>query len=302
LFHLEDECIKRNLTLERTRSTAMSRRTWGTLLVGAGLVSAACSDSNAVPERTGLSAQAVVAPPTSTTGRGPRPAYLLDSMKSMLEQTAAVIEGTVSDITYSFDDQLGPRTNVTLTNVVARIGSLPGHPTQITLPMYGGPSKDGTKFYAATHIARFATGTNYLVFLANHDWFFSPVLRDLALRIETVNGVDTPLDNEGQAITGLNALDFTRTGARFAQPVGAEHAQMHDRTPLLTVSAQDAAACMSKEDFLTAVASFTTTGMAATRFDGSFVSTPQPWVWNKMPTWAPASPTPAPDAGAASGQ
>ena len=185
----------------------MIRARLGSLLVGGGLVSVAvaCSDSRTAPELTGRSAQAVSAPPTTTTsGRAPRPAYLLDSMKSMLEQTAAVIEGTVSNTSYSFDDQLGPRTNVTLTNVVSRIGSLPGQPTQITLPMYGGPSADGTKFYAATHIAQIATGTNYLVFLANHDWFLSPVLRDLALRIENVNGVDVLLDNEGQGITDGN--------------------------------------------------------------------------------------------------
>lgn len=276
-----------------------------TLLFLSGVASAlvGCSES---PSPTGTAPTAAegqlgakAASGTGTPkGRGPRPAYPLMSTRPTLEQTAAVVEGTVTAISYSFDDQLGPRTNVTFGSLASRVGSLKPS-TTLTLPFYGGPSADGTSFYAAAHVARFVQGAKYVLFLANHDWFFSPVLSNNAFRVETVGGRDILVDSDGMGVTGVSVERFERTGAQITESAGLDRRNPFAAPKMIAAAASpEVTACMGKESFISAVGAYSEPGMAATAFDGSFLPAPQPWVWNNMPTmWSSAGGTPVSDAG-----
>src|SRR4051812_18346311 len=81
---------------------------------------------------------AVLALAREAAATPPRPA---DTLRDLVTQTGCVAEGDVSDITLIYDAWYGPRTRVTLSNVVARLGICPAGP--ITLVQAGGQLPDG---------------------------------------------------------------------------------------------------------------------------------------------------------------
>jgi hypothetical protein len=259
------------------------------LIVAVGYT--ACSDQPPI-ESTGESPQSLSAQPAAASARGPRPAYLISSTKALLEQTAAVIEGVVSDETTSFDAVLGPRTNVKLSGVKVLIGSLQNSPSEVVLPIFGGLLPDGSHM-SATHLPRFAKGLRYVVFLANHDWFYSPIVLEYAFRVETMNGRDVLIDNDGHGVMGFDQSGTIHSRAVFAGRVAEAP---FDPPALAAVDAAIVAATLSHDQFIAAVASYTTPDMLPTAFDGAFASAPMQRPWNKVAT-APAAVNSASDAG-----
>lgn len=228
------------------------------------------------PETKGIAVSALDSVEATPQTRNPRPAYPLSSLSATLDQTAAVVEGTATSIAYSYDETNGPRTNVTLSNLHTHLGSVPGTPSSIVLRSYGGPVPDGTS-YQASELARFALSGRYLVFLANHDWRWSPVLGGLAFRIETVRGKEILVDTDGLGVTSLDAKHLRRRSMAVATGTGLDHSDPFKLTALRPIDDSELSLFMSKDDFLQAVSGPTAAGApAATRFDGSFLFDPTP--------------------------
>lgn len=133
-----------------------------------------------------------------------------------VSMTGAVIEGAVTAIGHSFSESNGPRTQITLSDVRARVGRAP---RRIVLDVYGGPRPDGT-FEAVADEPQFIVGKRYLVFLTNRQWRISPVVRRLAFRIEDVDGKEVLVDNDGRPArtVGRSGIVFGRSA--LFDPVG----------------------------------------------------------------------------------
>ena len=116
------------------------------------------------------------APPTSA-----------QTFEEVLRQTAAVVEGSVEDISYRYDEAEGPRSVATLSRLVVHIGSLgKTAPNTIELRSFGGPLPDGREMFA-THVPALLPGKRYVLFLRNTDWSLSPVAFEMAFRVEEID-------------------------------------------------------------------------------------------------------------------
>jgi hypothetical protein len=118
-------------------------------------------------------------------------------LQSAVDQTAAVVEGSVTDIQYDYSEEEGPWTRVTLSDVQAHFGTAP---PVMEIRHFGGPLPDGRMMVAA-ELPVFVKGKRYVVFLRNTAWNVSPVVGDLALRVETVDGSEVLVNSDGQAVT-----------------------------------------------------------------------------------------------------
>lgn len=149
----------------------------------------------------GLAAGAIAAP-ASADGRPPagaRKAEAVRDLKSAIAQTAAVVEGRVVDIQHEFSEAEGPWTRVTLADVKAHMGS---SPSTVEIRHFGGPLPNG-KMMIATELPAFVQGGRYVVFLRNTAWNLSPVVGELALRAERVEGREVLVNSDGLAVTGV---------------------------------------------------------------------------------------------------
>jgi hypothetical protein len=119
---------------------------------------------------------------------------------SALAKTASVIEGTVTDISYTYDAVLGPRTVTTLSTVKRLRGS--PVPSSVVLDTFGGYLPDG-HFVDEAHTPSFPHGARVLVFLRNSSWYSTPVLHDWIFRIENRWGKRVILTLPGQSVMGV---------------------------------------------------------------------------------------------------
>lgn len=160
------------------------------LLVASLCLAAACS----LP----MAGEAIAAgkPPADA----PR-ARAVNDLKSALSQTAAIVEGTVTAVRYEFDPTSGPWTVFTLSDVRAHAGSAPA---QLQLRQFGGRTKDG-RMVVASELPVLVKGKRYVVFLRNTAWNLSPIVGDLALRLETVGGAEMLVTADGEPVTGVGA-------------------------------------------------------------------------------------------------
>lgn len=144
-------------------------------------------------------------PPTS---RKPLP---VKDIRSAVDQTAAVVEGFVADIQYEYSEEEGPWTRVTLSDCQAHFGSAP---PSVEIRHFGGPLPNGRMMVAA-ELPAFVKGKQYIVFLRNTAWNVSPVVGDLALRVETVDGTEVLVDSDGQVVTEVGPRGVERGLALF---------------------------------------------------------------------------------------
>jgi len=136
--------------------------------------------------------------PTPSAARQPFP---VKDLQSAIAQTAAIVEGEVSDIQYDYSEENGPWTRVLLSNVKPHLGAAP---KRIELRQFGGRLPDG-RMVVAAELPAFVKGKHYIVFLRNTKWNLSPVVGDLALRVENVNGVEVLVNSDGQAVSGISS-------------------------------------------------------------------------------------------------
>jgi hypothetical protein len=195
-----------------------------------------------------------------------------------LANTAAIVEGSVKDVTYTYDEKAGPRTVATLVDVAVDFGRYGDRTLQVAT--LGGPISE-RKVLFIPELPQLTEDTRYLVFLNNVDWFFSPVVADYVFRIETgPRGTDVLIAPSGHAVVGLSAdgLEFSdepvvETQVDFIRP--------NARLRLLGDSAARLAGAMSKEDFLAAVQDLT----RSVPLQGEFRSSPAGGrAWNRYTT------------------
>jgi hypothetical protein len=132
-----------------------------------------------------------------------RPAPVVD-LQSAVVQTAAIARGTVTDIQYDYSETEGPWTRVTLSNVLSLAGDAP--PT-IEIRQFGGLLPNGALIVAA-ELPVFVLDKEYIVFLRNTEWNVSPVVGDLALRVERVDDAEVVVNSDGQPVTRIGAGGF----------------------------------------------------------------------------------------------
>jgi hypothetical protein len=142
-----------------------------------------------------------------------RPAPVAD-LQSAVQQTAAVVEGVVTDVQHEYSDEEGPWTRVTLSNVRAIAGSAP---STVEIRHFGGPLPNGNLLVIA-ELPVFVLGKEYVVFLRNTTWNVSPVVGDLALRVEKLGEVEVLVNSDGRAVTQVGAAGVEIGAALFEGP------------------------------------------------------------------------------------
>jgi len=202
----------------------------------------------------------------------------VDSTREALASTAAIVEGNVTQIAYTFDRDAGPRTVVTLKDLRAHFGRYAD--STLELATLGGPV-DERKWLYIPELPELTEDTRYLVFLTNVDWFFNPVVAEYVFRLEPgPRGNDVLIDPSGHAVLGVSAegLELTDepvvdTQIEFLRP-NAKHRLLDGASALL-------AEAMSKEDFLAAIRDL----LRDAPLQGEFRTSPaRDRVWNQVPT------------------
>ncbi|RKH14752.1 hypothetical protein D7X74_19575 [Corallococcus sp. CA047B] len=140
-----------------------------------------------------------------------RPPHAVDSLLSLLDQTAAVVEGDVTDLRSEYSPRTGPWTVVTLGDVRTHLGEAPG---ELRLKQVGGLLPDGRQL-VVSHVPRFVRGARYVVFLRNTGWSLSPVLDEQAFRVESVGGREVLVGAEGGLVSGLGSAGVRQTAPVF---------------------------------------------------------------------------------------
>jgi hypothetical protein len=142
------------------------------------------------------------------------------SLEDVLGQTAAVIEASVADVSYQYDDVEGPRTVATLNDIVVHMGEAFSKDTgSLELRSFGGFLPDGSEM-SATHVPRLAHGERYLVFLRNTDWALSPIAFEHAFRVVKIGAARGLVDPYGRLVAGLGHHGVVPGPEIFARPQG----------------------------------------------------------------------------------
>jgi hypothetical protein len=176
----------------------------------AAVLAGAAAITSHVTGPVAVGAQAVRRPPPAASGV----AMPVEDLQSALSQTSAVIEALVTAIQYEYTDDQGPWTRVTLANVRPLFGSAP---SVAEIRHFGGPLPDG-RLVVASELPVFVEGKEYLIFLRNTKWNLSPIVGDLALRVEAVDGNEVLVNTDGQAITGVGPAGLSLGPALFDGP------------------------------------------------------------------------------------
>lgn len=96
---------------------------------------------------------------------------------------------------------MGPRTVATCAHVSALVGAPPA--SELKLSLFGGPLPDGREIVSST-VPRLTRGSHYTMFLDGTNWFWTPVISGMALRVERIGGVEVLLNDAGQVLTGVS--------------------------------------------------------------------------------------------------
>jgi hypothetical protein len=146
----------------------------------------------------------------------PEPGKLapVDSLHGAVSQTAAIVEGFVSDIQHEYSDEDGPWTRVILSNVRALSGEAP---STVEIRHFGGPLPNGALMVVA-ELPVFVLGKEYIVFLRNTAWNVSPVVGDFALRVEKLDDGEVVVNSDGEPVTRVGAGGIEFGPALFEGP------------------------------------------------------------------------------------
>ncbi|HEY6232004.1 MAG TPA: hypothetical protein VIW64_12140 [Pyrinomonadaceae bacterium] len=124
-----------------------------------------------------------------------------NSYKAVVDQTAAVVQGIVTDVRETYDEKQGPRTLVTLSRLSVLWGEF--RAPNVTLRLFGG-SLPRRGRVDEVHIPKFVRGKRYVVFLSNREWRLSPVTAHQAFIIERVQNKDILVTTDGHAVHGID--------------------------------------------------------------------------------------------------
>ena len=239
-----------------------------------------------------LSAVSSILFATSISTQGAlRKATAVVDLQSAIAQTAAVVEGTVTDIRHEYSDAEGPWTHVTLSGVKSHFGNAPA---TVEIRHFGGPLPNGRQLVVA-ELPVFVQGKSYLVFLRNTEWNLSPVLGDLALRREMIGETEVLVNSDGLAITGVGPSGVEVGPALFEGPKGdGSKSKALDRSSLASFERRP----LDRQGFVQALH----TAMAGSRLSVDGAVAPLPageFKWRAVPTAATADSKSNPTADAA---
>ena len=112
-----------------------------------------------------------------------------------------MFRGTLKDVRFTFENCAGPRTDFSY--VFSDASPLLGTrvDSAVSVKVLGGPTPNGT-WVNVTELPELALDSEYVVFLRNTDWTFSPIVGNLAFRVETLAGREMLVDPSGRAVTG----------------------------------------------------------------------------------------------------
>ncbi len=154
--------------------------------------------------------------PSGYTKISPAP---LDSPTQMLAQTATIFRGKLKEIHFTYDLCGGPRTQYVFGDSSSLVGVVIG--PNITLKVLGGPTPKGT-WIGVSELPQLALDSEYVVFLWNTDWTYSPILTNLVFRQETIGGRKVLVNPDGHLVTGWGEDGPLLSAATVSDPVGLQ--------------------------------------------------------------------------------
>lgn len=146
------------------------------------------------------------------------PAPLDDSMQ-MLRQTATIFRGSLKSVQFTYEDCAGPRTDYVFSDSSTLVGAQV-QPT-VTLKVLGGPTPGG-KWVGVSELPKLALDSQYVAFLRNTDWTFSPIVGNLVFRVETIAGREVLVHPSGRAVTGWGADGPVLSVGSVSEVVGSK--------------------------------------------------------------------------------
>lgn len=142
----------------------------------------------------------------------------LESSQQILAQTATIFRGVLKEVKFTYDDCAGPRTNYVFSNSSTLAGTQID--PNVTLKVLGGPTPKGT-WIRVSELPQLALDSEYVAFLRNTDWTFSPVVGNLVFRRENVNGREVLIAPTGHVVTGWGDDGPVLSIASVSETVGS---------------------------------------------------------------------------------
>jgi hypothetical protein len=143
----------------------------------------------------------------------------VDDTVQMMKQTATVFRGSLRSVQFTYEDCAGPRTNYVFSDSSTLLGAKV-QPT-VVLKILGGPTPGG-RWVGVSELPRLALDSQYVVFLRNTDWTFSPIVGQLVFRVEAIAGKDVLVAPSGRAVTGWGADGPVLSTAAVSEVVGSK--------------------------------------------------------------------------------
>lgn len=152
----------------------------------------------------------------------------IDGSRQMLAQTAAIITGRLKEVRFSFDNCSGPRTNYVFSDATTLLGAPVG--SEVTLSIFGGPTPWGT-WIRSSESPHLALDAQYVVFMRNTDWTYSPIVGSLIFRRETVGGREALINPAGRALIGWSEDGPVLSAAAVSESPGMKLAGYRASAP-----------------------------------------------------------------------
>lgn len=175
---------------------------------------------------------------------------VVHSTLDAVSNTAAIVEGHVTEYRYAYDAASGPRTVATLTHVTTHFGDFRDETFKVAT--LGGPITQ-RRWLFIPELPHLTADTRYLIFLTNVDWFYTPIVGNYVFRLEPgPAGADVLIDPSGHAVVGVSPAGLKLT------PDPVVDGQLDFLTPqakprLLDEQRPQLARAMSKDAFLSSI-------------------------------------------------
>lgn len=225
----------------RSRSTFVVAG-FAALAACATLVQTACSTPGQTADATGRAQQPSVAPAPPAGPKVVPPHPLAD--------VASIVEADVAKLSTSFDDRLGPRLVVELSNIVVHAGSpLPG----TTFSQLGGPLPGGG-YVEVKELPEFTVGARYILFFSRQASLYTPVWARLAFRVEQLSTRAIVLGPDGTVVhhIGTDGVRFGSTKLIADNPDRSRPLTSHVFNSRAAESDAEVASAVTPEDFIDA--------------------------------------------------
>jgi hypothetical protein len=143
----------------------------------------------------------------------------IDDSAQMLAQTATIFRGLLKSVQFTYDGCAGPRTDYVFSDSSSLAGTQV--PSTVTLKVLGGPTPGG-KWVGVSELPKLALDSQYVTFLRNTDWTFSPIVGNLVFRVETIAGREVLVDPSGRAVIGWGVDGPLLSVASVSEVVGSK--------------------------------------------------------------------------------